>query len=305
MVEHVTWLTTTFGLDVPLVAAPMGGVANGAFAAEVSRQGAMGMLAAGSRATAEMVATESESLRQLGLPWGIGLLAWAVELRPELIDAVVAARPRLVSISYGPYQHFLDPLRSSGALITTQVGSTADAVKAEELGLDLLVVRGREGGGHGRDQVATMPLLQSVLEQTSLPVVAAGGITGKRGLEAVLAAGAVGAWVGTPFLACRESALSDIAKTRVIAAGEGETVYTTAFDSGLGLPWPKEFGGRALRNRFSDTWDGREDVSEGARAEMALALKADDFDVAPIWAGESVASVDRVTTVKEVIDRFR
>ena len=91
-----------------------------------------------------------------------------------------------------------------------------------------------------------------------------------------------------------------------MAAGEGDTVYTNSFDAGLGLAWPKEFGGRALRNRFSDEWDGREGaLTDADRGKMSEAVKAGDFEMAPIWAGESVASVDKLTTVKEVVDRFR
>lgn len=302
----MTWLTDTFDLEVPLVAAPMGSVAGGRFAAEVCRNGALGMLAAGTRATPEFITEESEEVRQLGRAWGIGLLAWVVAQRPELVEATARARPRLVSISYGPYADHIELLRAAGCLVTTQVGKIDEARQAEEAGLDFLVVRGSEGGGHGRNLVATMPLLQSVLESTSLPVLAAGGITGRRGLQASLAAGAAGVWVGTPFLGCVENLLPDEARSRVLAAGEGDTIYTNSFDAGLGLVWPPGIGGRALRNRWSQRWHGHEQEIVAADLEqMAQAVGARDYDSAPIWAGESVSTVNRLTTVKEVIDQFR
>ncbi|MGO9752123.1 MAG: nitronate monooxygenase [Solirubrobacteraceae bacterium] len=63
-----------------------------------------------------------------------------------------------------------------------------------------------------------MPLLQGVLDAVSVPVLAAGGITAARGLAAVLAAGAAGAWLGTVFAACAESMLPEAARRRIVAA---------------------------------------------------------------------------------------
>ncbi len=114
----------------------------------------------------------------------------------------------------------------AGIPVATQVGTVDDARQAADHGIDVLVARGGEGGGHGRDEMATLPLLQEVLEAVEVPVVAAGGIANARGLAAVLAAGAVGAWVGTAFLGCVETAWSEAARQSVIEAGDGDTIYT-------------------------------------------------------------------------------
>src|SRR5204862_3599478 len=135
------------------------------------------------------------------------------------------------------------------------------------------------GGGHGRHDVATLPLLQAVLDAVDVPVLAAGGIATARGLAAVLAAGAVGGWVGTAFLGCPESAWPAARRSRIFSAGMGDTVYTKAFDVGLGGRWPEEFGGRAVRNAFSDTWHGREGelgADADAQAAFVAAFDADD-----------------------------
>ena len=299
-----TWLTETFDLAVPLVAAPMGGVASGRFAAEVARNGALGMVAAGSKATAESVEKEVGAIPPVVANWGIGVLAWVLAEREEVLAATLAANPRLVSISYGPYAEHIPAISQAGVLVTTQVGTLAEALIAEEAGVDLLVVRGGEGGGHGRDVMATLPLLQEVLERVTLPVVASGGIGNRRGLAAVLAAGAVGAWVGTAFLNCAETALPDEARARVLNARDGDTIYTRSFDSGLSLAWPEEFGGRGLRNDFSDRWHDQGPVDEEAAAEMAGAVAKRNYDIAPVWAGEGVAMLGASRTVADVVAEF-
>ncbi|MGH8959199.1 MAG: NAD(P)H-dependent flavin oxidoreductase [Acidimicrobiia bacterium] len=293
-----TWLTDRFDLDLPLISAPMGGAANGRFAAEVSRQGALGMVAAGTRATAEHIHRETAELVATQEAWGVGLLAWVVERKPELIEAVEALAPPLVSISYGTYESQISRLHDVGSTVTTQVNSLGAAQQAAGAGVDFLVARGSEGGGHGRNEMATLPLLQELLDQVDLPVVAAGGIGTARGLAAVLAAGAAGAWVGTAFLGCDETAWPDEAKKKVVSAGDGDTIYTRSFDVGLGLDWPVGFGGRALANDYTGRWHGRED-------ELAGSQSPPEGDEAPVWAGQAVSLVTRLGSVADVIAEFR
>src|SRR5690606_38237949 len=127
-----------------------------------------------------------------------GVVGWAVGDAAELADVIVAADPALVSISYGgDLSDWIAVLHDAGIPVATQVGNPEDAREADGIGTDLLVVRGGEAGGHGRNEVGTLPLLQAVLEEVDTPVVAAGGLATARGLAAVLAAGACGGWFGT------------------------------------------------------------------------------------------------------------
>jgi nitronate monooxygenase len=210
------------------------------------------------------------------------MLAWLLSRFEALLDVALERDAALVSLSYGDYARYVDRIHAVGALVATQVGTVADARHAVDVGVDVIVARGGEGGGHGRDLVATLPLLQAVLDEVDCPVLAAGGVATARGLAAVLAAGAAGGWVGTPFLACDESLFDDAAKSAVLAADLDATIYTTVYDIGGGIPWPPEFGGRAIRTDYAESWHGRE---EELRADPAPP------DVPPIWAGQSVGLV--------------
>jgi nitronate monooxygenase len=310
-----TAFTRSFGCTVPLVGAPMAGASGSDLAAAVSGAGGLGMIAAGGATSGEWIARNGARAAESGRPYGVGLLAWS---RPEAsgqLDAVLALdpAPALVSVSYGApagdERRHLAQLQAAGLRVATQVGDTEDTLRALDAGVDVLVARGGEGGGHGRDTVATLPLLQAVLELVPTGparplVLAAGGIATGRGVAAVLAAGADAAWVGTALLACPESTMKDAAKERLLAAGLTGTVYTRAFDRGFRLGWPDEFGGRALRNRFTDTWTGREselaDAPE-ASAELDEARGRQDYDVDHVYAGQSVALVQRIRPAAEVV----
>ena len=155
---------------------------------------------------------------------------------------------------------YVDRLRDAGIRVTVQAGTVEEARRAEAAGADFVVARGAEGGGHGRNDVGTLPLLQAVLEAVDVPVVAAGGIGTARGLAAVLAAGAAGAWVGTALLTAREAGTPAAARRGCWLAGEVTgTAYGRVFDVAQRLGWPEEFGGRALRNAFFDRWEHRLD----------------------------------------------
>ncbi|MCA1710713.1 MAG: nitronate monooxygenase [Actinobacteria bacterium] len=301
-----TWLTEQFGLRVPVVAAPMAGVSTGRLAAAVSAAGGLGMIGAGPASTPDRLREQCAVAREGG-PFGVGLMAWALAQDDALVEAVVAQAPALVSVSYGRYERWIAPLHAADIVVATQVGTLQEALAAEQAGVDLLVARGGEGGGHGRADVATLPLLQSVLDAVQVPVLAAGGIGTARGLAAVLAAGTAGAWAGTAFLACTEAATSAAARQRLLAAKDTDTAYGRVFDVAQRLDWPREYGGRALRNAYFDRWVGREDELAGddaASAQLMTARQQADFDVACVYAGEGVGLLQEERSAAAVVAEF-
>lgn len=290
-----TELTRRFDLELPVVAATMAGVADGAFAAAGSRAGILGCVGVGGTASGDFVRAELQVAAAAGRPFGVGLMAWALSRRPEQLEAVLASPPALVSVSFGDYAPYVAPLRAAGCTVVTQVGSVEQALRAEDAGVDLIVSRGSEGGGHGFAQVATLPLLQAVLERVTVPVLAAGGIGNARGLAAVLAAGAAGAWVGTAFVSCAESAWADDQVTELAKADETSTAYGHVFDIASGVGWPEDIGGRTVRNEFFDRWQGREaELRSDADALDAFrrAPERRDFATLPLYIGQGVGLLD-------------
>jgi nitronate monooxygenase len=302
-----TALTELFGVDDPLLNAPMTPQAGGLLAGTVARSGGIGMLGFDESESADSLRAEVRLLRETAgdAPFGIGLVRWVIDARPELIDLAIAARPALVSISFGDPAPFVERFHAAGILVASQVQSKGWAQTALAAGVDLLVAQGTEGGGH-TGSVGTLPLLQIVLEIAGdTPVIAAGGIATGRGLAAVLAAGACGGWVGTPFLAAREARSNAVAQTRLIEADETETVLTSAFDRAQHKPWPPEFRGRALRNRFSDVWTEREDaMTPEAEAEFKAARERRDYAVAHLYAGQTVGLVREVSSAADIARRI-
>jgi nitronate monooxygenase len=305
----ITALTELLGLDVPIVQAPMAGVSDGRLAGAVSAAGALGMVGVGPATTADWVREQHAVAAAAagGRPFGIGLMAWVLPAAPAQLDAVLDTRPAFASVSFGDIEPYVKPLQEAGIVVAAQVGTLTEALAAEQAGVDVVVARGLEAGGHGRDAVATLPLLQRVLDRVHVPVLAAGGIGTARGVAAVLAAGAAGAWVGTAFAACPEAQTSELARERLLAADETATVYGRVFDVGQRVAWPAEFGGRGLRNAYFDTWVGREDelAADDAAHEAVVAARKDfDPDIAPLYAGQGVGDLTETRPAADVVRRL-
>ena len=299
-----TYLTEKCGLKYPIVGAPMANVGWGRLANAVTAAGGLGMIGVGSEDAAFVEREAAVARGENGARFGIGLLGWVLKSRPDLFEAAIAARPYLVSISFGITTEQVARLHAENILVATQVNTREEAVQAAGLGVDLIVAQGTEAGGH-TGKVSTLPLLQTVLEVVpNVPVLAAGGIGTARGVAAALAAGAEGVWVGTCFLACPETIFPPQAGERIIRAGETDTVLTHVFDNIRGLDWPEQNPGRALQNDFTSEWHGRESGmldSSAAPAQFKQALTVKDYSIVNIYAGEAVGLVGQERPAAEVV----
>jgi len=292
-----TWLTRELGISVPLLGAPMGGRAGGRLAGEVTRAGGLGLIGAARYNTAEWIEGEVRTAREIGGgAVGFGLMTWALADDDSLLTAVLEHRPQVVTLSFGDPAPYVERAHDAGAVVLSQINTIDDLRVVEAAGVDAVIAQGHEAGGH-TGRIGTLPLLQEVLESTSLPVLAAGGIATGRGLAAVLAAGGQGALVGTALLASPETVGPDYARGRLVEAGSADTVYTDVFDKARHQPWPARWGGRALRNAFTEEWHGR-----GADEDtLAAAYTGDDPDIGVVYAGEAAGLVRSERPAGEVI----
>lgn len=290
-------LTTQLGLRVPVLNAPMTPQAGGALARAVAQNGGLGMLGFDEDESVESISEQLAILTAAPcVPFGIGLVAWVLERRPQLLELAIAARPQLISISFGDPAPYAQRVRDAGILLGSQVQSRERARTAIDAGTDIIIAQGSEAGGH-TGAVGTLPLLQIVLEMTDRPVVAAGGIATGRGLAAVIAAGAAGALIGTPFLLAHEARNTGAARERIAASDETQTIYTRVYDRVQNKGWPHEFGGRALRTAYLEKWTGRESELMASASDVA-AFKPDE----KIYAGQSVGMLREVRSAGEIID---
>jgi nitronate monooxygenase len=168
-----------------------------------------------------------------------------------MLALLVEARPAWVSFHFGlPAPAQVTALKQAGCRLLASVTSLAEAQAAERAGMDAVIAQGYEAGGHRGvfdpdapdDWLGTLALTRLLVTQTTLPVIAAGGIMDGAGVSAALALGAVAAQLGTAFIACPESAADAAYRATLMGEGAAHTVMTRAIS---GRP------ARCLPNRFT------------------------------------------------------
>jgi nitronate monooxygenase len=298
-----TVFTEMFGVRHPIALAPMGGSAGGALAAAVSRAGGFGMVG-GAYGDPEWLAREVPIVADAGRPWGVGFLTWAIDV--AAVESALSYGPKAVMLSFGDPSPYAERVRQAGSLLILQVTDLEEARRAVDLGADVIVAQGTEGGGHGaRHGRSTLPFVPAVVDLAApVPVLAAGGIADGRGVAAALVLGAAGALIGTRFQATTE-ALVDPSITEAILAGRGDdTERSTVLDIARGSPWPSKYPARTLGHPYLDRWRGRE--AELAADPQALRDYRDDVargavPPLPVWAGEAVDLITDLPSAEDLV----
>lgn len=302
-----TSLTKLFGINVPIVSAPMDAVAGGELAAAVTRAGGLGLIGGG-YGDGEWLSHQFDLAGETRV--GCGFITWSLHRQRELLDAALEREPVAVMLSFGELSPFAERITEYDARLVCQVQNRSQACQALNVGADVLVAQGIEAGGHGYGTRSTMTLVPELVDLVAargaeVPVLAAGGIADGRGLAAALMLGAAGVLVGTRFYATTEALSTPQARREVVAATGDDTSRTTIYDQLRRYPWPDGHTMSVLRNDLTDRWEGAEHALghqlEPAIMEYHEAVAARDYTIANVTVGQDVGLIDTVPSAADVV----
>ncbi len=241
-----TPLCGLLGCRAPILQTAMGWVADPALVAASVNAGAFGFLA-GATIPVERLEQDICRVKELSTgPFGVNFHMFQPGAQ-RVVELVVSHGVRAVSYGRGPLPRMIRTLKDAGVLCIPTVGLRRHAEKAVQLGADIIVAQGAEGGGH-TGSVATSILLPQVVEAVPVPVVGAGGFHSGAGLVAALAYGAEGIAMGSRFLLTRESPVPRETLQRYLEEQDpARVVVSPALD---GLPQ------RMVRNEMLDRLEG-------------------------------------------------
>lgn len=163
------------------------------------------------------------------------------------IEALLEARPAAFSFVFGiPSQSILAECSRRGITTIGAVTTLAEAEAMDAAGVDVILTTGFEAAGHrpsflGRAEdslMGTLTLTRLVAARIRRPVIAAGGITDRAGIQAAMDLGASAAQLGTAFLACKESGASEQHREALFGEAARGTVLTRIYSGRLarGIP---------------------------------------------------------------------
>lgn len=227
-----TRLTAALGCRYPIIQTAMGWVSDANLVMATTRAGGFGFLA-GATIPADQLEAEINKVIAAtgGSNFGLNFHMFQ-DNAAQCVDLAIEYGLRAVSYGRGPDKHTIQRFKDAGVLCIPTVGAVKHALKAVELGADMITIQGGEGGGH-TGGVPTTILLPQVLDAVSVPVIAAGGFSTGRGLAAALAAGADGIAMGTRFMMTSDSPTPEKTLQRYLATSDTQQIRVTLAVDGM------------------------------------------------------------------------
>jgi nitronate monooxygenase len=303
-----TRICEIFGIEHPIISAPMAGTATAELAAAVSEAGGLGLIGTWPPNGPEWLREQIRLVRErTQRPFGVGFVSSAPHL-DEVVKVAVEERVSAISHSFADPTPFIPCAHEADIKVLAQVQKVSHAKKVALAGADVITAQGAEAGGH-TGYSCTLPLVPAIIDVVGdIPVVAAGGIADGRGLAAMLMLGAEGVWLGTRFVVSREAIGADWLKQRAVEASTDDTVLTKAYDLTWDAPFPKDIGDRVLSNDFTAEWHGRDKEivahREELRKKLLTAQETGDANIAKVQVGNATGLISSVEPAGDIVRRL-
>lgn len=151
-----------------------------------------------------------------------------VRWREDLEVIVREQVPIIITSLRAPPREILDEVHGYGGLVFHDVTTLRHARKAASMGVDGIILVAAGAGGHGGDR-SPFALVNQVREFYDGTLILAGAISTGDDIYATQAMGADLAYMGTRFLAARESAVSEQHKMDVRESNLDDILHTNIF----------------------------------------------------------------------------
>ena len=215
-------------------------------------------------------------------------------------DAALERQLRVLTTSAGFPGEFRPLIADSGLIHMHKVGATRQAVKAEQLGVDVVIASGYEMGGHTHAvPVHTFILLPNVTEAVSVPVLLSGGARDGRTLAAALCLGAAGVAMGTRFIASEDNRdWHPATARRIVEAAEGDdTIFPGVYSPARGL---KSAGVERLMGMLRDG-ASPEELLAYKDAALIRAEEDGDLESGILPAGQVASGIRDIVSVAQFV----
>ncbi|MEE0726380.1 MAG: nitronate monooxygenase, partial [Clostridium saudiense] len=164
-----------------------------------------------------------------------------------------------------------------------------------------VIAEGCESGGHV-GKLTTIVLLPQVCDAVNIPVIGAGGIADGRGIAAAFTLGASAVQVGTRFLASEECQIHQNYKNAVVKAKDIDTVVT-----GRSTGHPVQVIKNKLAKEYLKLENNNvniEELEELGKGALKKAVIDGDIDNGSLMAGQISGMVNKIQSVKEIIEEM-
>lgn len=300
----------------PIIMAPMFLVSNTAMVIEGMKAGVAGCIPALNYRTLEELKAAIHELRAAkveGGSFGFNLIVNKSNIKyQEQLRVLCEERVDFIITSLGSPEETIREAHKVGVKVFCDVTDLSFAKKVESLKADALIAVNNQAGGH-RGNIPPKELIRLLDENTSLPVISAGGVGCKHDIDQMLSYGAIGVSIGSLFIptleanvsqeykqACVDYGAKDIVMTEKIS-GTPCTVINTPYVQKIGtkLNWLERF---LNTNKRIKKWAKLIRFMIGNNAVTKAATQA---TYKTVWvAGPSIEYSKAILPVKKIIENL-
>jgi len=298
-------------LSIPAIAAPMFLISGPQLVIECCKNGIVGTFPALNQRTTEgfeawileiksALATYEKETGKKPAPFGVNLIVHKSNPRLEADLAIcVKHKIALIITSLGAVSELVNTVHSYGGLVFHDIIKKRHAEKAQEAGVDGLILVSAGAGGHA-GTINPIPLVAEIKSFFKKTILLSGCISSGRDIASAMQMGADLAYMGTRFINTKESKAPEAYRDMIIEAGASDIVYTAAV-SGV----PANFLGPSLQAMgITD-----EMLSRKVKVDFGEELKAQEDEAkawATIWsAGQGVSSIHDSPSVSNLIKNLK
>ena len=297
-----TKLTSLLQIQYPILQGGMAWASESHLVAAVSNAGGAGTIGASGRSIGwlEQEIRRTHALTQK--PFGVNIPVSTDIYSNQAIQVLVQQKPAFVTLSAGkPSREYVEVLHQGGILVFSVVPNLRAALSCQSIGVDALIIEGAESGGR-IGNLSTLPLMEEVIPNVDIPVIAAGGFSDGRGLAAALVMGACGIQMGTRFLGCVECEIHPDVKRALVSASSTDIVVTGTNRKSVGAA-------RGLNGSLAQKYFELEDLGGSDQDYVDLftgtnfkGLKEGDLENGFIMVGEAVSAIRHISTAAEIVN---
>lgn len=309
-------LTELLKIKYPVIIAPMFLVSNTKMVIEGMKSGVAGCIPALNYRTLPELRTSIQELKAAkveGGSFGYNLIVNKSNPKyKEQLQVICEEGVDFIITSLGSPEETIREAHKVGIKVFCDVTDLKFAKKVESLGGDALIAVNNQAGGHRGDLIPE-ELIKSLNENTSLPVISAGGVSVKSDIAEMMSYGAIGVSVGSPFIASNEAGVSTEYKQACVDYGAKDIVMTQKISGTpctvINTPYVQKIGTEETwlenllnRNKSLKKWVKMIRFKIGMNATEKAATQA---TYKTVWvAGPSIENTKAILPISEIIQKL-
>lgn len=310
-----TLLTEMLGTELPIIMAPMFLVTNTRMIVAAAESGIAGCIPAlNFRTIDELEAGIKEIKSKTNKPFGVNLIVNKSNvIAKKQLHKCLDLGVNFFITSLGSPQEVITESKKLGIKVFCDVIEESYAKKVEDMGADGIIAVNSGAGGHlGKIPASVLvPKLKSVCK---IPVISAGGVGTGSGILSMLALGADGLSIGSPFIATTESGVGQDYKEACINYDADDIVVTTKLSGSrctvINTPYVKKIG--TDQNVLESILNKNKQLKKYAKmvtyykGMKMLEKAAFSASYKNVWcAGSSIEFTHKIESIHDIVSRFK